>query len=41
MTLNGKQIELPATSAKGGTISFEISKENIQGVLQNGKVTTQ
>jgi cytoskeletal protein RodZ len=42
LTLNGKQIELPSDSAaKGNNISFEISKENIQGILQNGRITTQ
>jgi len=42
LTLNGKRIELPSASdTKNGTISFEISKENIQRILQNGKITTQ
>ena len=42
LTLNGKQIALPAASdTKSGSISFEINKENIRGILQNGKITTQ
>lgn len=42
LTLNGKLIELPsAVNTKSSSITFEISKENIQEILQNGKITTQ
>lgn len=40
-TLNGRQIELPPAAARGSTINFQISKENIQEILQNGKITSQ
>ena len=39
--LNGKEIELPDADVKGNNISFEISRENIQGILQNGRIGTQ
>ena len=42
LTLNGKQIEMPPSSAaKGNTIDVVINKENIQAVLQNGKIASQ
>lgn len=42
MTLNGKEIELPAAAnIKGNNISVEINEENIREILQNGKITTQ
>lgn len=42
MTLNGKQITLPSTSAspKLRGIEFEINKENIVQILQSGQFTT-
>lgn len=41
MTLNGKQITLPSTSAspKLRGIEFEINKENIVQILQSGQIT--
>lgn len=41
MTLNGKQITLPGTSAspKLRGIEFEINKENIVQILQSGQIT--
>lgn len=36
ITLNGKQIAAPQPPAKGSTTTFEINKENIVQILQNG-----
>ena len=41
LTLNGKTIELPTTATRGSAIEFEINKENIQEILQTGKITTK
>ncbi len=41
MTLNGKQISLPATSAdpKRNVVEFEITKDNLASIWQNGKIS--
>jgi cytoskeleton protein RodZ len=38
ITVNGKQVALPAPPAKGQTTGFEINKDNIVGILQSGQI---
>lgn len=39
LTVNGKSIKPPAPPAKGAGIEFEINKDNIAQILQNGAIT--
>lgn len=39
LTVNGKQIQTPATPAKGNLIEIFITKENIGQILQSGTIT--
>ena len=38
MTLNGKQVTPPAPPARGNSLTFEITKENVAQILQSGAI---
>lgn len=38
LTVNGKRITTPNTPKKGSTITFKITKDNFNQIIQSGKI---